>query len=55
MDHPRVPVPEALQEFRRRGDAVHGPPGHEQGPGAGYRVVPGAADPAVGTRRVTAR
>jgi arginine decarboxylase len=41
MDHQRVPVLEALQEFRRRGDIVYGPPGHKQGRGAGAdpRVV----------------
>src|SRR3954454_14767013 len=39
MDHSRVPVIEALQEFRRRGDAVYGPPGHNQGRGADPRVV----------------
>ncbi|PZG80730.1 ornithine decarboxylase [Streptomyces sp. NTH33] len=39
MDHSRVPVLEALQEFRRRGDVVYGPPGHKQGQGADPRVV----------------
>ena len=39
MNHSRVPVIEALQEFRRRGDAVYGPPGHKQGRGADPRVV----------------
>src|SRR5829696_5627415 len=39
MDHSRVPVLEALQEFRRRGDHVYGPPGHRQGRGADPRVV----------------
>ena len=39
MDHSRVPVLEALQEFRRRGDYVFGPPGHRQGRGADPRVV----------------
>ncbi|MGV9350161.1 aminotransferase class I/II-fold pyridoxal phosphate-dependent enzyme [Streptomyces spiralis] len=39
MDHARVPVLEALQEFRRRGDVVYGPPGHKQGRGADPRVV----------------
>src|SRR5919205_3659038 len=39
MDHSRVPVLEALQEFRRRGDVVYGPPGHKQGRGADPRVV----------------
>src|SRR6195952_5652914 len=33
MDHSRAPVLEALQEFRRRGDEVYGPPGHKQGRG----------------------
>ncbi|MEU0050040.1 ornithine decarboxylase [Streptomyces sp. NPDC006309] len=39
MDHSRVPVLEALEEFRRRGDVVYGPPGHKQGLGADPRVV----------------
>src|SRR6195952_2127628 len=39
MDHSRTPVLEALQEFRRRGDVVYGPPGHKQGRGADPRVV----------------
>ncbi|GGZ00095.1 aminotransferase class I/II-fold pyridoxal phosphate-dependent enzyme [Streptomyces poonensis] len=39
MDHSRVPVLEALQEFRRRGDVAYGPPGHKQGRGADPRVV----------------
>ncbi|MFB8776037.1 aminotransferase class I/II-fold pyridoxal phosphate-dependent enzyme [Streptomyces broussonetiae] len=39
MDHSRVPVLEALEEFRRRGDVVYGPPGHKQGRGADPRVV----------------
>jgi hypothetical protein len=39
MDHSRVPGLEALQEFRRRGDVVYGPPGHKQGLGADPRVV----------------
>jgi arginine/lysine/ornithine decarboxylase len=39
MDHSRVPVLEALLEFRRRNDAVFGPPGHRQGRGADPRVV----------------
>jgi arginine decarboxylase len=37
MDHSRAPVLEALQEFRRRGDVVYGPPGHKQGRGADPR------------------
>ncbi|MET9844005.1 aminotransferase class I/II-fold pyridoxal phosphate-dependent enzyme [Streptomyces ossamyceticus] len=39
MDHSRVPVLEALQEFRRRGDTVFGPPGHRQGRGVDPRVA----------------
>ena len=39
VDHSRVPVLEALLEFRRRGDTVFGPPGHKQGRGADPRVV----------------
>lgn len=39
MDQSRVPVLEALQEFRRRGDAVYGPPGHKQGRGVDPRVL----------------
>jgi hypothetical protein len=39
MDHARVQVLEALQEFQRRGDVVYGPPGHELGRGADPRVV----------------
>src|SRR4051795_8016283 len=39
MDHSRAPVLEALQEFRRRGDVVYGPPGHKQGPGVDPRVL----------------
>jgi hypothetical protein len=39
MDHSRVPVPEALEEFRRRGDVVSGPPGHQQCLGADPRVL----------------
>src|SRR3954469_15157959 len=39
MDHSRVPVLEALEEFRRRGDVVFGPPSHRQGIGADPRVV----------------
>lgn len=39
MDHSRVPVLEALVEFRRRGDVAYGPPGHKQGRGADPRVV----------------
>lgn len=39
MDHSRAPVLEALEEFRRRGDVVFGPPGHKQGRGTDPRVV----------------
>ncbi|MEU6547984.1 ornithine decarboxylase [Streptomyces sp. NPDC046859] len=39
MDHSRVPVLEALQEFRRRGDIAYGPPGHKQGRGVDPRVA----------------
>jgi arginine decarboxylase len=38
MDHSRVPVLEALEKFRQRGDVVYGPPGHKQGRGADPRV-----------------
>jgi arginine decarboxylase len=39
MDHSRVPVLEAIEEFRRRGDVVFGPPGHRQGLGVDPRVL----------------
>ncbi|MGW4163762.1 aminotransferase class I/II-fold pyridoxal phosphate-dependent enzyme [Streptomyces sp. NPDC004788] len=39
MDHSRAPVLEALEDFRRRGDVVFGPPGHKQGRGADPRVA----------------
>ncbi|MDW8804094.1 ornithine decarboxylase [Streptomyces scabiei] len=39
MDHSRVPVLEALRDFRRRGDIAYGPPGHKQGRGADPRVA----------------
>jgi arginine/lysine/ornithine decarboxylase len=39
VDHSRVPVLEALQAFRERGDVVYGPPGHKQGRGADPRVL----------------
>jgi len=39
VDHSRVPIIEALQEFRRRGDIVYGPPGHKQGRGVDPRVL----------------
>jgi arginine decarboxylase len=38
MDHAQVPVLEALEKFRQRGDVVYGPPGHKQGRGADPRV-----------------
>ncbi|NHC47006.1 aminotransferase class I/II-fold pyridoxal phosphate-dependent enzyme [Motilibacter aurantiacus] len=38
-DQSRVPVLEALEEFRRRGDLVFGPPGHKQGRGVDARVL----------------
>src|SRR4051812_36634689 len=44
MDHSRVPVIEALQAFRERGDVVYGPPGHKQGRGADPRVVEGVGE-----------
>jgi arginine decarboxylase len=39
VDHSRAPVLEAIEEFRRRGDFVYGPPGHRQGRGADPRVL----------------
>lgn len=39
MDHSRVPVLEALRDFRNRGDIAYGPPGHKQGRGADPRVA----------------
>jgi arginine decarboxylase len=39
MDHSRVPVIEALADFRARGDLVFGPPGHRQGAGVDPRVL----------------
>lgn len=39
LDHSRVPVLEALAEFRERGDIVYGPPGHKQGRGVDPRVL----------------
>jgi arginine decarboxylase len=39
LDHSRVPVLEALQAFRDRGDIRFGPPGHRQGKGSDPRVV----------------
>ena len=38
MDHSCVPVLPAVQELRRRGDVVYGPPGHKQGRGTDPRV-----------------
>src|SRR3954465_11985019 len=39
MDHSQVPVLEALQAFRDRGDVTFGPPGHRQGRGIDPRVL----------------
>ncbi|MDQ0938548.1 aminotransferase class I/II-fold pyridoxal phosphate-dependent enzyme [Streptomyces sp. V1I1] len=39
MDHSRVPVLDALEDFRGRGDVVYGPPGHKQGRGVDPRVL----------------
>jgi arginine/lysine/ornithine decarboxylase len=39
LDHTRAPVLEALEEFRRRGDVIFGPPGHQQGRGVNPRVL----------------
>ncbi len=39
MDHSRVPVLEALEDFRHRGDIAYGPPGHKQGRGVDPRVA----------------
>ena len=39
LDHSRVPVLEALEAFRERGDVRYGPPGHRQGKGADPRVI----------------
>ncbi|MCW2845976.1 MAG: ornithine decarboxylase [Nocardioides sp.] len=39
LDQSRVPVLEALQAFRERGDVRFGPPGHRQGRGADPRVL----------------
>jgi arginine decarboxylase len=39
LDHSKVPVLEALQAFRERGDTSFGPPGHRQGKGADPRVL----------------
>jgi len=39
LDHSRVPMLEALEEFRRRGDVSFGAPGHRQGRGVDPRVL----------------
>ncbi|GAB3896915.1 ornithine decarboxylase [Kibdelosporangium lantanae] len=39
MDHSRVPVLEALEEFRRAGFVPFNPPGHRQGRGVDPRVL----------------
>jgi arginine/lysine/ornithine decarboxylase len=39
MDHSRVPVLEAIEQFRRRGDVPFSAPGHRQGRGVDPRVV----------------
>ncbi|MEU4493402.1 DegT/DnrJ/EryC1/StrS family aminotransferase [Streptomyces sp. NPDC023998] len=39
MDHSEVPVLQALEDFRNRGDVVYGPPGHKQGRGVDPRVL----------------
>jgi arginine decarboxylase len=39
LDHSRTPVLEAIEDFRRRGDVVYGPPGHKQGRGVDPRVL----------------
>src|SRR3954454_23038955 len=39
LDHRRVPVLEAIEAFRGRGDVRFGPPGHRQGKGADPRVL----------------
>src|SRR3954471_18321014 len=39
LDHRRVPVLEAIEAFRERGDVRFGPPGHRQGKGADPRVL----------------
>jgi len=39
IDHSRVPVLEAMQKFRERGDHAYGPPGHRQGKGVDPRVL----------------
>jgi arginine/lysine/ornithine decarboxylase len=39
MDHSRVPVLEALEAFRRRGDLPFSAPGHRQGRGVDPRVL----------------
>jgi arginine/lysine/ornithine decarboxylase len=39
MDHARVPVLEALESYRRRGDLSFSAPGHRQGRGVDPRVL----------------
>src|SRR4051812_47904904 len=39
MDHSRVPVLEALEDFRRNGVVPFNPPGHRQGRGVDPRVL----------------
>jgi arginine/lysine/ornithine decarboxylase len=39
VDHSQIPVLEALEAFRRRGDIVYGPPGDKQGRGVDPRVL----------------
>jgi arginine decarboxylase len=39
VDQSRVPMLEALQQFRERGDVTFGPPGHRQGRGVDPRVL----------------
>ncbi len=39
MDHTRVPMVEALVDFRRRGDVAYGPPGHRKGRGVDPRLL----------------
>jgi arginine decarboxylase len=39
LDQQRAPILEALEEFRRRGDVVYGPPGHKQGRGVDEQTL----------------
>jgi arginine/lysine/ornithine decarboxylase len=39
LDHSKVPVLDAIEAFRERGDLPFGPPGHRQGKGADPRVL----------------